>query len=610
MESCEKSAPLELESDGKTLESTEQTVVENSEQAEAQVKEPAKTEVVGKSKEELVAALAALIEKPVDEIRDEVNAIKNQFYALRKAEQEVELAEFVDKGNEPAAFAAKPDAEEEKLKDLLNEYKEKKAAQLAAIEAERVANLERKRAILVELSEIAKDVDNVNKFYAKFQQLQQTFKEVGSVPAADDKALWKEFQTVTEQFYDSLKINKQLRDLDFKKNLESKENLCKEAEALADENDVIVAFKKLQELHDKWREIGPVVKELREDLWKRFKEASSAVNKRHQAFFENRKEKEKENEVAKTAICEEAEAIVLAELTTYAKWNDATKQIILMQERWKTLGFASKKVNNELFARFRKTCDEFFAAKAEFFKRMKDESAENLAKKHRLCERAEALKDSTDWKKTADELTAIQKEWKTIGPVPKKSGDAVWKRFIAACDYFFENKNKNTTNVHQEEHANLKAKKAIVEKIKTIDESLSKDEIKNLLKTLVADYQQIGHVPYKEKDKIYEEYRAALNEAYEKFDIKETRARFESFANSVESMSSDKNKLFKERDRLVRIYEAKKNELKTYENNLGFFNVSSKAGGPVLKEMERRIAKAKEDLISLEKKIDLIDEKL
>ncbi|MBS7411032.1 MAG: DUF349 domain-containing protein [Bacteroidales bacterium] len=610
MESCEKSAPLELESDGKTLESTEQTVVENSEQAEAQVKEPAKTEVVGKSKEELVAALAALIEKPVDEIRDEVNAIKNQFYALRKAEQEVELAEFVDKGNEPAAFAAKPDAEEEKLKDLLNEYKEKKAAQLAAIEAERVANLERKRAILVELSEIAKDVDNVNKFYAKFQQLQQTFKEVGSVPAADDKALWKEFQTVTEQFYDSLKINKQLRDLDFKKNLESKENLCKEAEALADENDVIVAFKKLQELHDKWREIGPVVKELREDLWKRFKEASSAVNKRHQAFFENRKEKEKENEVAKTAICEEAEAIVLAELTTYAKWNDATKQIILMQERWKTLGFASKKVNNELFARFRKTCDEFFAAKAEFFKRMKDESAENLAKKHRLCERAEALKDSTDWKKTADELTAIQKEWKTIGPVPKKSGDAVWKRFIAACDYFFENKNKNTTNVHQEEHANLKAKKAIVEKIKTIDESLSKDEIKNLLKTLVADYQQIGHVPYKEKDKIYEEYRAALNEAYEKFDIKETRARFESFANSVESMSSDKNKLFKERDRLVRIYEAKKNELKTYENNLGFFNVSSKAGGSVLKEMERRIAKAKEDLISLEKKIDLIDEKL
>ena len=610
MESCEKSAPLELESDGKTLESTEQTVVENSEQAEALVKEPAKTEVVGKSKEELVAALAALIEKPVDEIRDEVNAIKNQFYALRKAEQEIELAEFVDKGNEPAAFAAKPDAEEEKLKDLLNEYKEKKAAQLAAIEAERVANLERKRAILAELSEIAKDVDNVNKFYAKFQQLQQTFKEVGSVPAADDKALWKEFQTVTEQFYDSLKINKQLRDLDFKKNLESKENLCKEAEALADENDVIVAFKKLQELHDKWREIGPVVKELREDLWKRFKEASSAVNKRHQAFFENRKEKEKENEVAKTAICEEAEAIVLAELTTYAKWNDATKQIILMQERWKTLGFASKKVNNELFARFRKTCDEFFAAKAEFFKRMKDESAENLAKKHRLCERAEALKDSTDWKKTADELTAIQKEWKTIGPVPKKSGDAVWKRFIAACDYFFENKNKNTTNVHQEEHANLKAKKAIVEKIKTIDESLSKDEIKNLLKTLVADYQQIGHVPYKEKDKIYEEYRAALNEAYEKFDIKETRARFESFANSVESMSSDKNKLFKERDRLVRIYEAKKNELKTYENNLGFFNVSSKAGGSVLKEMERRIAKAKEDLISLEKKIDLIDEKL
>lgn len=609
MESCDKSISAEAQNNDVTLNNPVEETASAVEPTENVSAEP-KTDYSVKTKAELLDELAVLVEKPVDEVRDEVAAVKHAFYVIRKQELEKEKQEFLDKGNEEAAFAPMPDEAEARLKELLNTYKERRAEQLAAIEAELQANLEKKKQILSELAEIAGDADNINKHYQKFQQLQQDFKTAGSVPPSEDKGLWKEYQTVTEQFYDLWKINKELRDYDFKKNLEAKEALCEEAERLGAENDVIAAFKKLQELHDKWREIGPVVKELREDLWKRFKEASTVVNKRNQAFFEGRKEMEKENETAKIAICEEAEAINMDELGTYAKWDEATKLIIGLQERWKTLGFASRKVNNDLFLRFRKVCDEFFAQKAAFFKRMKDESSENLAKKHRLCERAEALKDSTDWKKTADELTALQKEWKTIGPVAKKSGDAVWKRFIAACDYFFENKNKNTTNVRQAEHNNLKAKKAVVEKLKNIDENLPKDEIRKLLKALSTEFQEIGHVPYKEKDKVYEEYKKALNAAYDKFDINESRARFESYASNVEELAGDKNRLFREREKLVRMYEQKRNEIKTYENNLGFFNATTKSGGSVLKEMERRIARLKEELLTLEKKIELIDEKL
>lgn len=608
MESCEKSNPVEMQDKDVTLTPASETVTPENESKETE--KPEALSYGTMTKEELINELASVIEKPVDEVKDNVVAIKHAFYAIRKVELEKELAEFIEKGNEASAFAALPNEAENKLKELLNSYKERRAEFQAALEAELNQNLENKRQILAELTAIVQDADGINKHYQRFQQLQQDFKTVGKVPPSEDKQLWKDYQTVTEQFYDLWKINKELRDYDFKKNLEAKEALCVEAEELSSENDVIAAFKKLQELHDKWREIGPVVKELREDLWKRFKEASTVINKKHQAFFDEKKGREKENEDAKIAICEEAEAIDFSQLGTYLKWDEATKQIIALQERWKTLGFASRKVNNDLFARFRKTCDEFFAAKAEFFKVMKDQSAQNLAKKHELCEKAEALKDSTDWKKTADELTALQKEWKTIGPVAKKSGDAVWKRFIAACDYFFENKNKNTTNVRKVEHDNLKAKKAVVEKLKTIDENLPKEEIKKLLKALSAEFQGIGHVPYKEKDKLYEDYKNALNAAYDKFDINETRARFENYANNVEELANDKNRLFREREKLVRQYELKRNEIKTYENNLGFFNVSSKSGNSVLKEMERRVAKAKEELVALEKKIELIDDKL
>ena len=602
--------PQEVEKE-KEMPANDANLVEETEKETQQIAtKEERVDYMSLTKEELVDALAGLLEKPLDDIKDEVAAIKHAFYSIRKTELEAEKAAFVERGNEESAFAPMYDESENRLKELLAKYKELRAAQLEAQEAAMQENLNKKRAIIEELGKIVDDPDNINKQYQRFQQLQQDFKTIGAVPPADDKALWKEFQAATEKFYDLWKINKELRDYDFKKNLEIKQGLCEDAEALAEEKDVIAAFKKLQLLHDKWRETGPVVKELREDIWKRFKEASTVVNKKHQAYFEERKGKEKENEVAKTAICEEAEAIDINSLATYASWDEATKKIIDLQARWKTLGFASKKVNNELFARFRKTCDLFFAEKAAFFKRMKEESAANLAKKHELCEKAEALKDSTDWKKTAAALTALQKEWKTIGPVSKKSGDAVWKRFIAACDYFFENKNKNISDARQAEHENLKAKKEIIEKLKNIDDSLSKEEIKNQLKELSATYQQIGHVPYKEKDKVYEEYKTALNEAYDRFDLNESKMRIADFASDINEISSDKNKLYREREKLVRMYEQKKNEIKTYENNLGFFNVTSKSGGNVLKEMEKRIEKGKEELLALEKKIEMIDENL
>ena len=602
--------PQEVENE-KEMPANDANLVEETEKETQQIAtKEERVDYMSLTKEELVDALAGLLEKPLDDIKDEVAAIKHAFYSIRKTELEAEKAAFVERGNEESAFAPMYDESENRLKELLAKYKELRAAQLEAQEAAMQENLNKKRAIIEELGKIVDDPDNINKQYQRFQQLQQDFKTIGAVPPADDKALWKEFQAATEKFYDLWKINKELRDYDFKKNLEIKQGLCEDAEALAEEKDVIAAFKKLQLLHDKWRETGPVVKELREDIWKRFKEASTVVNKKHQAYFEERKGKEKENEVAKTAICEEAEAIDINSLATYASWDEATKKIIDLQARWKTLGFASKKVNNELFVRFRKTCDLFFAEKAAFFKRMKEESAANLAKKHELCEKAEALKDSTDWKKTAAALTALQKEWKTIGPVSKKSGDAVWKRFIAACDYFFENKNKNISDARQAEHENLKAKKEIIEKLKNIDDSLSKEEIKNQLKELSATYQQIGHVPYKEKDKVYEAYKTALNAAYDRFDLNESKMRIADFASDINEISSDKNKLYREREKLVRMYEQKKNEIKTYENNLGFFNVTSKSGGNVLKEMEKRIEKGKEELLALEKKIEMIDENL
>ena len=561
------------------------------------------------SKAELVAALEALVEKPVEEIKREENAIKMAFYQIRKEELDKEKEAFLAKGNEEAAFAPREDEDEAKLKELLNQIKEKRAAHNAAIEEARAKNLEAKQAIIDEIRAISGDADNVNKHYNKVQELRHQFQQIGEVPAANATEIWKTYQAAVESFYDMLKLNKELRDYDFKKNLEQKEQLCEEAEKLSEEENVLEAFRSLQALHDKWREIGPVAKEMRETLWARFKEASAAVNKRHQAFFEQRKKREKENEDAKTSLCEKLEAIIAEDHATYAAWDEATKQIIALQEDWKKLGFAARKVNAALFTRFRAKCDEFFSEKAAFFKRMKEEMAANLEKKVALCEKAEALKDSQDWKKTTEALVALQKEWKTVGPAVKKQSDAVWKRFVSACDYFFEQKAKLTVNVRQEERNNLKQKKAVIaainEQLANADE---KEAVKNI-RELMKQWQGIGHVPFKEKDKVYAEYKKAVDAAYDKLDMKESRANIANFENALNNMS-DTDKMYRERERLVRTYEQSVNELKTFENNLGFFNAQSKSGSSMLKEMERRIAKIKEDIAVLEKKIKLIDEKL
>lgn len=561
-------------------------------------------------KAQLIELLTGLLEKPVDEVRESVAHIKQSFYAIRKAEVDKEKQEFLEKGNEEAAFVAKDDELELKLKEMLNSYKEKRAAQLAAIEAKRKESLEKKIQVLEDMKAIIADTDNINKHYNKFQQLQQDFKNIGDVPAENVTELWKTYQLANENFYDLLKINKDLRDYDFKKNLEQKQVLCITAEELGNETDIVAAFKKLQELHNQWREIGPVAKELREELWARFKEASAVINKKYQSFFEERKEKEKENEDAKIAICEQVEAIDFSAIKNYSGWDESTKKVIALQEEWKTLGFASKKVNAALFARFRKGCDEFFAKKAEFYKNIKDEFASNLEKKIALCEKAEAIKDSQEWKKTTDEFIALQKEWKTIGPVVKKHSDTVWKRFISACDYFFEEKNKLTTNVRQVEHANMKAKKDIIAGIKEVlAEEAAEDSVKRV-REFIKQWQGIGHVPFKEKDKIYAEYQAALNEAFAKFDIKESRSRISNFESNIEQIATDQDKLYRERERLVRFFEQKRNELKTYENNLGFFNAKSKSGNSMLKEMERKMQKIKDEIAEIEQKIEVIDNKL
>ena len=573
------------------------------------VSEESLTNYAAMDKKQLVEVLQNLAQQPVNEVKEDVVRVRVAFAAIRKEELAKEKEAFIAKGNEEAAFAPAADELEEQFKSLYAEIKEKRAAYNAAQDALKAENLAKKREIISKINEIAEDADNVNRQYSTVQQLQQDFKAIGEVPSENDTEVWKAYQVAVERFYDLLKMNKELRDYDFKKNLEQKQALCAEAEALDEEADIVDAFKKLQQLHTSWREIGPVSKEIREELWTRFKNASAVINKKYQSFFEERKANEKKNAEGKEALCVKIEAISTDNLKTYAAWDEATKAIIGLQEEWKKLGFASRKVNTELFARFRKSCDEFFAKKAEFFKRMKDELAANLAKKIELCEKAEALKDSTEWKKTTDALIALQKEWKTVGPVVKKHSDAVWKRFIAACDAFFEEKKKKNVNVHSVEHENLKQKKDIIAQINSILENKETEDAPNKVRELMKKWQEVGHVPYKEKDKVYAEYKAAIDKAFEQLDMKAKKARMANFANSINQMS-DTGKVYHERERLVRAYEMKSQELKTYENNLGFFNAQSKSGNSLVKEMERKIANIKEEIAMLEQKIKLIDEKI
>ena len=566
------------------------------------------------SREQIIERIKALLEMPVEEVKDEIDALKQLYYKQRKNEIEEAHRKYDEKTDgEKGEFQIPFDSLEDTLKGLLNVFKEKKAAYIEAIEKEKEENLARKHAILDEIKGYLQDPDNIGKYYNDFKERQQAFKEIVNVPASAVSELWKNFQTYSENFYDLLKIHKELRDYDFKKNLEQKISLCEQAEALAENTDILDAFKTLQSLHEEWRGIGPVAKEMREEIWNRFKEASTVINKRHQQYFETIKATEQANEQSKIALCEEIEAIDLSSLQSFSAWDEMTNKVLDMQERWKAVGFASRKVNAQLFERFRKSCDLFFSRKADYYKSVKDTMSVNLEKKRALCEQAEALKESTDWRAVSDKLTQLQKEWRTIGAVPRKYSDTVWKRFTEACDYFFERKKQEFASKRSEEQDNLSAKQAVIEKLNAIDETLDKNEGLVQVRALMAEWAAIGHVPFKEKDKLRKQYQTALDSHFKRWNMKETRNRLDAFSNTVEELASSdqaQNKLYRERERLMRAYEGLKNNLQTYQNNMGFLNVSSKSGNKMIEDLERKIEKLKDDMQLIAQKIGLIDEKL
>lgn len=564
------------------------------------------------SKEEILEKLTGLVGAAADTTRNEVEALKQAYYKIHRSEVDELKKAFLTAGGEEKDFVAPEDETESKIKELLNVYKEKRAAILAEEERVKAANYALKLQLIDQLKALTESQEDFNKLYNDFKDIQQRWKEVKAVPQEHVSELWKNYQIYSEKFYDIIKINNQFRDYDFKKNLEMKTALCETVEKLQTEPDVVSAFHQLQKLHQQWREIGPVAKELREELWSRFKAASTIINKRHQEHFEGLKAKEQENLEAKTAICEQIENIDFQALKSFKDWEEKNKEVIALQDKWKTIGFAPKKSNVKIFERFRAACDVYFNRKSEFYKNIKDEMEKNLELKKALCEKAEALKDSTDWKSTTEKMIALQKEWKTIGSVARKHSDAVWKRFISACDYFFEQKNKNASSQKSVEQTNLAAKKALIEKINTLDEA-DHDEALAVLKGYMAEWNTIGHVPFKEKDKVYKEYHEAVDQQFDRLKVDQNDRKMQTFRSNLSDMSNGergKGKLYGEREKLMRMYERMKNELQTYENNIGFLSISSKGGGGLLKEMERKIDKLKNEMALIIKKIDAIDENL
>lgn len=497
------------------------------------------------------------------------------------------------------------------INNIVDELRSRKATWTAEQEAARAENLRIKNEIIEQIIALAEDTDNVNRTFPQYLELQSKFNATGDVDPTQETGLWKRFQEARERYSDNLKINKELRDYDFKKNLEEKEALLAEAVELGAHEDVIVAYRRLQELHNKWRQIGPVAKELRDEIWNKFRDASAEVNKRYQSFFEARKAREAENEAGKTALCEKIEAIDLTEPSSYSRWDELTKVVMDIQEQWRSYGFAPKKVNRALFARFRAACDAFFAAKAEYYRTTRESLNANLERKQALAARAEELAQSTDWKKAGDELMEMQKEWKTIGAIPKKYSDALWKRFTTACDTFFAAKKKAGSGTRAIEMANLRTKREIIGKISALTaEGVEKDVAVEQLRDLQAQWQETGHVPFREKDKIQMAYRDAVDAVRTQFEMARKRDRRQRFEASVAQIEGDDNKVYRERERLMRIAESRRNDLRTYENNLGFLSAKSKNGDSLMRDMNRRIEALKADIADLEDKIKILDSKL
>lgn len=566
---------------------------------------------VPQTQEEVVARVKELAEADAPAEKQELDALKQAFYKIHKANVAAARAQFIENGGEPEAFLPTPNVLEDEFKAAMNVIKQKRAELQAELDRQKEENLQKKQEILERIKVLSATPEEANQAYKEFKELQNQWKELTLVPAEKANELWKTYQLYVEQYYDQLKLNNEFREYDFKKNLEIKTRLCETAEKLNEEADVISAFQQLQALHQEFKETGPVAKELREEIWARFKAASTAVNKRHQQYFEELKQKEEENLAHKTALCEKIEAIDLTAVKTAAAWEAQTQQIIEMQKEWRTIGFAPQKMNVKIFERFRGACDRFFTEKAAFFKRLKEEQAQNLAKKTELCEKAEALKDSTDWKATADKLMQIQKEWKTIGAVPKKHSESLWQRFIGACDYFFEQKGKNTASQRGEEKENLQKKEQVIEKLKTLLESDEEENKQDAVKELMKEWNEIGFVPFKEKDKIYKAYHETVDQLFKALNMSAARRRLDNFKNNLKNDAKEGGQgLSRERERLVRAYENKRSEIKTYENNLGFLTCSSKKGSSLLNEMNKKMEKLKDELNLIGEKIAAIDKEM
>ena len=539
--------------------------------------------------------------------KEEIDYLKTAFYKIHIAEREAKLKAYIDGGGDPEQYQITPDAEEEAFKAEMGIIKEKRAKIFKEQEAEKQENLAKKLEIIEKIKTMITSPEDANKSYQEFKTLQQQWREIKNVPAEKANELWRNYQLYVEQFYDMLRLNSEAREYDFKKNLELKTALCEAAEKLADEEDVISAFHQLQKLHQEYREIGPVNKEMREEIWNRFKAASTVINKRHQQHFEGVRAKEEDNLARKTALCEKVEAIAAEENKGSGDWEKHTKQIIDIQTEWKTIGFAPQKMNVKIFERFRAACDDFFGRKAAYFKGLKDTFKENADKKRALIEKAKALQDSTDWKSTGDKFIALQKEWKTIGIVPKKLGDQLWEEFLGACNKFFEARNAAGAGQRGEEHTNLSKKREVIEKLKAVAEETG-EGLQEKVQKLVDEYNAIGHVPYKEKDKIYEEYHAVLDKLYKDLNISVAKRRLNNFKQNVKQLAErGENALDNERARLFRQYEALKQEIQTYENNLGFLNASSKKGNSLIDEMNRKVQKLKDDMNLVREKIKAID---
>lgn len=559
------------------------------------------------SKKEVLERLKEIVASDEAPKKTEVDHLKAAFYKILFAEREEQQKAFLDRGGDPEKYSYLPDEDEEAFKAEMILVKEKRQQAFLKQEEEKQANLKAKETIIERIKAMITTPDEVNNNFPEFKKLQQEWKEIKLVPAEKVTELWRSYQLYVEQFYDLLNLNREAREYDFKKNLEKKTQLCEAAEKLAEEDDVVSAFHQLQELHQEYRETGPVEKELREQIWARFKTASTTINKRHQQHFEDIRAKEEDNLAKKTALCEKLEEIIKQENKKSSDWEGHTKQIVELQAEWKTIGFAPQKMNVKIFERFRSGCDDFFTRKAEYFKELKAQYAENLEKKQSLVEQAKALAASTDWKATTDKLVALQKEWKTIGMVPRKVGDELWAAFLGACNQFFEARNAAHQGVHSTEQDNLKQKRSIIEELKKLCENIA-EATQEQVKKLTEQYNNVGHVPYREKDKVYTEYHEILDKLYSALHISEAHKRVDNFKNNIKKVAErGANALGNERSKLMRRYEQLKQEINTYENNLGFLNISSKKGNSLIDEMNRRVERLKADVEEIKQKIKAID---